>query len=266
MKHFVVKALSKPSWAARKAYLWGRSLAGLRSTDVIFAFYPKTGSTWIRLFFFNLLCAKENKAPADMSFDAIDAAMPEFANPSFFLSWPFTSSPRIVKTHRPYHRFWGARKTVVFIREPRDTMISFLHYANAKKEFQFSGDLDDLMRHPEMGLDAYFRFYASWMERAGRVVKYEDLRQSPVETFAGLLRFMQIDASDEEIALALEASSLEKTRKAQHESSQTFKEKFTEGFVFARKGKIGEGRDQFNAAQEAYYQERRHHWGFSLYD
>lgn len=266
MQHILRKAFSKPGWAVRKAYLWGRSIAGLRSDDVVFAFYPKTGSTWVRIFLYNLLAAKENMAADALSFDAVDDTMPEFANPSFFIPWPFKSAPRVIKTHRPYLRFWNGRKTVLFTREPRDTMVSFLHYANAKKEFAFSGGLDDLLRHPEMGLDAYFGFYSSWLPQAGLVVTYEDLRGKPAETFRRILDFVGIAATDAEIAAAMDASSLEKTRKAQEQSSDRFKRKFAEGFVFARKGAVGEGRTQFTAAQEAYYQELRQHWRFPLYD
>lgn len=262
----LIRAISDPCWTARKAYLWSRSIAGLRRSDCVFAFYPKTGSTWVRIFLYNLLWAKENAASPDLSFDAVDAAMPEFANPSFFRPWPFRSSRRIIKTHRPYHRLWKGRTSVLFTREPRDTMVSFLHYANAKKEFGFSGDLNALVRHPEMGLDAYFRFYKSWLPHAGLVIRYEDLRQAPQESFVRILKHIGIEADSAAIAAALEASSLERTRVAQERSSETFQSKFTQGFVFARKGEVGDGRMLFDDELEAYFQDRRKHWGFDLYD
>lgn len=266
MNHLLTKAVTKPNWALRKAWLWARSIASLRPDDVVFAFYPKTGSTWVRIFLYNLLEAKEGKAAGDLSFDAVDDTMPEFANTSFFVPWPFKSAPRVVKTHRPYLRFWNGRKTVIFTREPRDTMVSFLHYANAKKELGFSGTLNDLLRHPEMGLDAYFSFYMSWLPKAGLVISYEDLRQQPAETFGRILAFIGVPATDAEIKAALEASSLERTRKAQEKSSDRFKSKFSDGFVFARKGALGEGKTMFDDTQEGYYQDRRQHWGFPLYD
>lgn len=266
MPYVLNKIAKNPLWALEKSWLWGRSIAGLRRDDMVFAFYPKTGSTWVRIFLYNLLTQKEGLASGSLSFDAVDQTMPEFANPSFFVPWPFRSTPRIIKTHRPYLPFWNGRKTVLFTREPRDTMVSFLHYANAKREYGFSGNLDDLLRHPEMGLDSYMRFYTSWLPKTGLVLAYEDLRQDPGQTFRRLVDFAGIPATDAEIAQALEASSLEKTRKAQEQSSERFRTKFAEGFVFARKGSVGEGRSLFDEAQEAYYQDRRSHWGFTLYD
>ena len=266
MNYLLSKAVTKPGWALRKTYLWGRSMATMRSSDVVFAFYPKTGSTWVRMVLYNLLAAKEGKAAGDLSFDAVDASMPEFAHPSFFTPAPFTSAPRLIKTHRPYLPVWKGKRAILTTRDPRDTMVSFLHYANAKREFGFSGDLDDLLRHPDMGLDAYLRFYTSWRHRAGLIQSYEALRTDPMKTFRGIVDFTGIDASDAEIETALEASSIEKTRKAQQNSSEQFKSKFSEGFVFARKGSVGEGRTQFTEAQEAYLQDRIKHWGFDLYE
>ncbi len=266
MSYFLKKALTKPLWAGEKAYLWGRSIAGLRKTDRVMAFYPKTGSTWVRIFLYNYLAQQENKLSGAFDFDAVDAAMPEFANPSFFKPWPFASAPRLIKTHRPYQSFWKNRPTILFIREPRDTTVSFLHYANAKKEFGFEGGLDALMAHPELGLDRYFEFYMSWIPKADLIIRYEDMRKQPNVEFAKILRHMDIEPTEEDLAAALDASTMEKTREAQSRSSESFQSKFKEGFVFARKGESGEGKSLFTDAQEAYFQQRRAHWGFDYYD
>lgn len=264
--HHIIKTVTKPQWALEKVYLWSRCIANLKQTDRVFAFYPKTGSTWVRIFLYNHLKNLQGNSSAEFNFDVVDAAMPEFGNRSFFNPWPFEQTQRIVKTHRPYQRFWKSNKNIIFVREPRDTMISFLHYANAKKVLGFSGELNDLIRHPEMGLDAYFNFYMSWLPHADLVVKYEDLRTNPEKEFARILEHCNIDSSKQAIKTSLEASKLENTRAAQNRSTEKFQSKFKEGFVFARKGAIGEGKNLFTAELEEYYQERRRHWGFELYD
>ena len=259
------KLAKKPVWAVEKAYLWSRSICSLRKRDVIFSFYPKTGSTWVRIILFNLLKARSARTESDFDFDVVNSVMPEFANKSFFNAWQFQESPRMVKTHQPFWRFFGGHKIILFIREPRDTMISYLHYANAKKEIGFSGDLLDMIIHPKMGLDAYFRFYRSWLPHAGLVIRFEDLSAEPMATIRKLVDFIGIDASDEEIAEALEASSLEKTREAQSRSSGSFKEKFKEGFVFARSGQSGEGKEVFDQNLEEILEEKRAAYAFTLY-
>jgi len=261
MQETVMKALRRPQWVLEKSYLWGRSYMNMKSDDIIFSFFPKTGSTWVRIFFFHLLSKRQDQ----FNFDEVNEVMPEFANPSFFKPWSFEGHARLVKTHRPYSKIFSRQKSVLFARDPRDTMVSFLHYANAKKEFGFSGDLNKLVRHPEMGLDRYFRFYQSWLPHAGLVVKYEDLRADAETHFTKLVEFVGLDVSSEEIRAALEESSLEQTRKAQERSSKDFKDKFEEGFTFARSGSAGEGREIFTSELDAFYREKREQYGFDLY-
>lgn len=257
------KAVAHPRWLLRKGYLWGRSLASLRKSDVIGAFFPKTGSTWVRIVLYHLY--KRSQQDQEFSFDQLDEAMPEFANPSIFNAWPFTDQPRLIKTHRSYLPIFSRFRSVVFAREPRDTMVSFLHYANASKDIAFSGDLNDLVRHPEFGLDYYFRFYQSWLPRAGLIMKYEDMRADPAQHFHRLARFIGLEADEADVQSALAASTLERTRSAQKRSSQDFQKKFGKDFAFARKGLIGEGRAGFDNALEDYLQERRENYKFGLY-
>lgn len=257
------RALQHPRWAVEKAYLWGRSTIELRADDIILAFFPKTGSTWVRIFLYNLLT--QNGARVDFSFEDLDRDMPEFANPSFFNPWRFASTPRLIKTHSPYRGIFRRNRAVVFAREPRDTMISFLHYANASQKIGFSGDLHDIAHDSAMGLDSYFRFYNSWLRRAGLVIRYEDLRADPAHEFRRLVEFIGIPFNDGEIARALEASSLDRTRRAQARSSDGFKSQFSEGFNFAREGKVGTGRQQFDEELETLLKEKRRHYEFDLY-
>lgn len=257
------RALRHPGWAVEKAYLWGRSRVELRDDDIILAFFPKTGSTWIRICLYNLLL--QNGCKANFSFDDLDRDMPEFANLSFFNPWRFAGTPRLIKTHSRYRWVFRRNRAVVFVREPRDTMISFLHYARASRDIDFSGDLGELLRNPTMGLNAYFDFYRSWLDHAGLVVKYEDLRADPAAQIRRLVDYVGITVNDEEITRALDASTLEHTRSAQDRSSTAFKQQFTSDFQFARKGEIGEGAQQFGPELEALLTRKRQEYSFDLY-
>lgn len=257
------KVLTRPAWVAEKAYLWGRSAAALRRDDVIFAFFPKTGSTWVRIVFYHLFNAAASKRA--LSFDDLDRTMPEFANPSMFQHWPFAGQPRLIKTHYSYMPVFRKNRSVLFAREPRDTMISLLHYLQAVKAFNFSGTLQDLVTHREFGFDYYFRFYQSWQHRAGLVMRYEEMRSAPEHEFARLASFVGLDVDRDDIRAALEASTIKRTREAQIRSTERFKEQFAETFVFARSGRSGEGKESFDSESEATYRERRAAYGFDLY-
>lgn len=254
---------SRPKWALQKAYLWGRSVFELDTTDLFLACYPKTGSTWVRIFLYNLL--KCTDTVQQLSFDDLDRDMPEFANRSFFNSWKFVNSPRLVKTHSQYRPIFKRNRSILFARNPRDTMVSFLHYANASHNVDFSGDLCDLVHHHSMGLDSYFRFYNSWLPQAGHIMKYEDLRSDPCKEFRRLVDFIGIVATDSEILAAIEASTLDKTRTAQARSSIEFNSQFTDNFNFAREGKIGASSQIFDQKLELALQEKLDKHKFNLY-
>lgn len=254
-----------PCWIVSKAYLWGRSYVRLSSDDVVMAFYPKTGSTWVRIFFYNLLTQCEEDSGEKFTFDDVNFSMPEFGNENFLKDWSF-NCPCLVKTHRPYNSvFHRNEKVLLFVREPRDVMVSFLHYAKAKKELRFSGDLSDLVHHPEMGLKYYMKFVKSWEPRAKEIIKYEDLRGEPQMAFRRVVNAVGLDVTDDQIMQALESSSLSETRRAQEQSSQGFRTKFNEGFTFARKGSSGEGETQFDHALNGYYEQLRSEFNFNLY-
>lgn len=254
-----------PMWLLRKLYLWTRSWVELKSRDVILACYPKTGSTWVRIFLYNLL-AEKREYNATFSFDDVDSTMPEFANENFFKDWPFSEYPRLVKTHHDYMRIFRQNPAVLLIRDPRDVMISYYYYARSKRTLPFSGTLHDLVQHPGMGLEPYMTFYQSWYDNAELIIRYEDMKESPQEEFTRLCHFMDVDATSDEIKLALNRSTLEETRRAQERSSQEFQEKFVDDFTFARRGTTGEGRQQFDKQLNEYYRQLRREYDFHAYD
>ena len=75
--------LTKPSYVLQKLALYGRSRLTMDREDVLLAFYPKTGSTWVRFFLYNILTGSASQA----TFDEVNAAMPEYGNPTMFTPW-----------------------------------------------------------------------------------------------------------------------------------------------------------------------------------
>ncbi|MDA7493404.1 sulfotransferase domain-containing protein [Akkermansiaceae bacterium] len=257
------KKLLNPAWVLKKAYLYGRSYCSMGPDDVVLALFPKTGSTWIRFFLYNLLTITErgNKL---VTIDEMNAEMPEFANPNLFRSWTFNSCPRVIKTHRPRNVFLKGRPTVLVVRDPRDVVVSFYHYANAKKELSFRGSVKEALHHPEMGLGYFFNQYNSWRNQADLVLRYEDLRNDGLVTFRKLVDYLKIPATDEHIELALERSNLSAMRQAQ-EKSVEFKKKFSDGFVFARSGASEQWKELFDEDDIAYWEQLRSENQFNLY-
>ena len=256
--------LSKPGWALTKAYLHGRSCLNMRDDDVVLALFPKTGSTWVRYFIYNLLCLEE-RGDAEVSIDEMNGVMPEFAHRTLFKEWPFKNCPRIVKTHRSRNRVLSGRPTVLVVRDPRDVAVSFYHYASASKNIGFDGTLKEFIRHPQCGLNSFFKQYNSWRDQAGLVLRYEDLKAGPIGEFTRLVEFLKIPAARENIQRAVELSSMDKMRKAQERSNE-FKDKFSEGFVFARSGASEQWKGVFDEEDIHYWETLKSANRFTLYE
>ena len=258
------KILQQPRWAVKKAVLYCRSYLWIKPNDVVLALFPKTGSTWVRFFLFNLLTITERDGKT-VTIDDMNAEMPEFGHTSLFQKWQFKSCPRIIKSHRPKNRLLDGLNTVLVVRDPRDVVVSFYHYANAKKELGYSGTVKEVLHHPEMGLEYFFHQYNSWRSQAGLVLRYEDLRNDGFTQFKKLVEYLKITATDSEIQLALERSDLNAMRVAQ-ENSVEFKKKFSNGFIFARSGQSAQWKDLFDAEDVAYWERLKSENGFTLYD
>ena len=256
------RRLTRPSYVLEKLALYGRSRFVMDRDDILMAFYPKTGSTWVRFFLYNMLSG----STSDATFDEVNAAMPEYGNPSMFTPWAFAPHPRLVKTHLAHSPFlFAPHPTMLTVRDPRDIVVSLYHYATAKRTLDFEGTLDDLIYDEEMGLEAFFKHYASWKPRAGLVVRYEDLKAKPIEAFGAICDFCSIEADAASIQAALDKSSLQRMRDAQKASTTSF-QNHDPDFVFARKGTAGQWQEHFDARALAYYRELCDTYGFRLYD
>ncbi len=72
------------------------------------------------------------------------------------------------------------------------------------------------------------------------MVKYENLRVDPKGEFYKIFEFLGVDPGDEVIASAMEATSFERLKRAQPQTKS--------GSTFFRKGRAGEWRKSFSAA------------------
>ena len=256
------RKLARPAYLLEKLSLYGRSRLVMDRDDVLMAFFPKTGSTWVRFFLYNMLTGRGS----DATFDDVNAAMPEYGNPSMFTPWAFAPHPRLVKTHLAHSPIlFAPHRTMLTVRDPRDIIVSLYHYATAKRTLDFEGTIDDLIYDDEMGLEAFFKHYASWRPRAELVTRYEDLKATPIEAFGAICDFCGIKGDAAAIQDALDRSSLQRMRDAQQASTTSF-QNHDPDFVFARKGTAGQWPDHFDDRALAYYDELCERYAFDLYD
>lgn len=150
---------------------------------------------------------------------------------------------------------------VYIIRNPVDAAISF-SYHNGKgsiiaKSSQISQDVNLAKSHTRLSaqlsqyVGSWEKHVKSWTEDSKlpcHIVRYESLKQSPFETFKDLVKFLKIDADDEQIKLAVQNSSLNELIKQEKEKG--FIEKPIKAKEFFREGKINyfkESYSQYNS-------------------
>lgn len=255
--------MNKVNWYISKCYLWGRSLSHWSQKDQILAGFPKTGSTWVRYFLYTLL--NQEGDYKEKTIDAMNSALPEFANESFFKVWQFKECARIVKTHQKRLPLFRRNKVALIVRDPRDIVVSYYHYASGLKSADFSGGIFEALRHRKLGAKAFFQHYATWVEAADIILRYEDLKDEPFLGFSKLASFFGIERSPEQIQRAIEAANFSNMRIAQGKSAN-LKSEFKDGHQFVRSGKKGQWQDLFTEADVQYYESLKAKYAFDLYE
>lgn len=149
---------------------------------------------------------------------------------------------------------------VYLVRNPLDVVVSFAHHRNGSVS-----DAIDKLNNPDYCIgnesDRYlFLFHqkllswnqhvTSWLDNPSiktLVIKYEDMKLKPLETFRTLAEFCQLYTSEAKLELAIENSSFTKVKGQEKESG--FREKKPGSSSFFRKGEVGSWREKLSPKQ-----------------
>ena len=246
----------------RVPLLWWRHL-GLKPEDVFLGCYPRSGSTWLRFTLFEILTGK----PAN--FDSVNAA---FRGPGDRRrGWPLLPGEgRFMGTHEPYRPSY--RKAVYLVRDVRDVALS---------EFAFERNLgvipDDFDEYLEDMLEKGKR-HGRWQDHVSSwldsplvskgdllLIRYEDLRNSSVETFMKLASFLGVRTDRDAVERAIANNSVQRMR--EKEDRLYTQENYAEvlrrplkgvqpGGRFIRSGKIGGWQEKLSPEQLRFIEER----------
>ncbi|MAG34086.1 MAG: sulfotransferase [Deltaproteobacteria bacterium] len=214
-------------------WLRGREEARkLRHAGAVIVSFGKSGRTWLRVMISRYYQLTHDLGERSlMGFDNFhrrNAAIPSiFFTHDNYLS-AYTGN---VDSKSDFYD----QKIILLVRNPRDVAVSqyfqwkyrmrkakktLNHYPEHGKEvapFDFAMD-------PECGLPKIIEFMNLWADESPRmkdllVVRYEDMRSSPIDTFRSIVEFLGGPADDAAVRRAVEYASVENMRKLEAENA-----------------------------------------------
>jgi len=148
---------------------------------------------------------------------------------------------------------------LIIIRNPLDVAVSFAHHnpstideAIAKMNdptSTFAGRNDRLHNQLRQWLWTWSQFNQSWMQAPipKMVVRYEDMKQAPFDTFTKIATFLKLPNDSDNVARAIEQCQIENLQ--EQEKSKPFKERSAKAKSFFRKGVVGDWQNKLTEEQ-----------------
>jgi len=194
----------------RAPLVWWRH-RGLNPTDMFFAAYPKSGTTWARFVLFEMLSGMPS------GFKATNQQMPGVGL-HFNALRLLPNGGRLVATHEYYRKEYN--RAIYMVRDARDVLLSEFAFLSALE--YYTKDLDNFVKTFLFTcVSAYGPWHknvASWLDspiaQNGNmlVVRYEDLRRDPVPLFGQMADFLVAKVSEEKIKEAVANISIQNMR------------------------------------------------------
>ena len=155
----------------------------------------------------------------------------------------------------------SATKGVIYIiRNPLDVAVSYANHnsCTVQKSIEMIGDRNHglctknkrLVNQLRQKMGNWSNHVLSWTEATDHkvhVMRYEDMKQSPFETFSSAIKFADLDFGRKAVVEAIKKSSFEELQK--QEKDKGFKEKAADSPSFFRKGEIGSWGEQLTPEQ-----------------
>lgn len=154
----------------------------------------------------------------------------------------------------------ATKGALCIIRNPLDVAISFAHHSGcsidqaiqnmANPKFAFCGGPKRLHNQLRQWLLSWSDHVLSWVDAPDlniKVVRYEDMKQRPLDTFTEMAKFLELPCTPEAITDALERCKMEKLQA--QEQKAPFKEKSAAASSFFRKGIVGDWQNTLTEQQ-----------------
>jgi hypothetical protein len=252
-----------PPYVTPARYALSRELT-TRPGDVCYISFPKSGSTWLAHILVRLL--NNGEAPDDSPLRShLHWVESSWTYPRGQEELDTLPSPRIFKSHMPYHMALGGDPATVpcryiyIARNPKDVAVSYYHF---ESEQTWSGNYNgpwehwlDLFLAGQVQRGNWFDHVLGWWNRSDAnnilFLKYEDLVMDFQQQLDRLVRFLGLEL-DPNTRRHIQVKTSFRNMSSDHFSNMHEIEGF-QGFF--REGRIGSWRDQFSEEQSRRFDE-----------
>ncbi len=216
--------------------------------DTLLASYPRSGNTWVRFLLAGALhpsISIDFRAIADLIPDIHEKTLRELRR---------RKPPVVAKTHEPHRPAY--RRAVYLVRDPRDVAVSYRHYLIKTRGLDLDAPLDgflDRLLAGEVQFGRWDSHATGWMNgcRDVLLLRYEDVRGDPLTHLREVLRFLNVDRSDDELVAAVRGADIERMRHLERTKRDDIEQLrgTRDTTMFVRQGRSGGWREELTAPQ-----------------
>lgn len=235
-----------------KVWYYISVFSDFRPDDIIVTSFPKSGNTWFRYFLCNLF-SEIYLGGKPVTFQELDDLMPALGHQSFSKKWKYKNYPRFVKTHMSKSVYFSRKRSILLIRDPRDVMVSYFHYANNLKIFPDFSSFSTFIKHPKFGLRNWVKHYNSWNGSADLILSYEDLKEDDLKHFKKVVDLFNISCTKEQFTNAVVKSRFKNFKKIEEQFGTPKPDESKDSFKFVRKGAVGDYVNYFSESDIIFY-------------
>lgn len=209
------------------------------------ASFPKSGNTWVNFTIANMYNQLTVRLP-EIDFHNIHDINPEVRPNDRECKEPlFKDLPWVFMTHSPYRKDF--ENVILVIRNPWDVLYSYYHYLNGERKRNLS--LPEVIKHEKLGIQPLVEHNESFFRNCRNllIITYENMYANPIRETGKIAEFLELDLDNRIIKTAVKKASFKSMRKIELKKGRKYG---TPDFLFTRKGKIGEGKQEIKQDKE----------------
>lgn len=203
--------------------------------DFILTSFPKSGNTWISFIIANIYNLSAGKYQ-EIDFHNIHEINPELGlEPK--KDRVFKEFPQVFLSHQKYNK--NFHNVILMIRDPWDVLYSYYHYLKGERKKDIS--LPEVISHKTYGIHALVEHNESYFKKCRNllILTYERMQKNPLKQIKALMDFMSIKLDESILLESIRKSDFNSMREVEIRKGRKYG---TKGFLFTRKGVIGEGK------------------------